>query len=192
MNREEWLNNLTEKMRPMYHDALAVVPQKIRLTCGWPSRRAFGSKNRTIGECWPSQASKDQTVEVFISPCLSDPLKVAEVLAHELVHATGQKGHKAGFRRVALAIGLEGKMTATHAGPQLVERLNALISEVGPYPHAELDKEQSPHKKDTTRMLKCVCPGCGYTVRTTQKWLDVCAPTCTTCECLMEVEIKGA
>lgn len=129
MNREEWLNNLTEKMRPMYHDALAVVPQKIRLTCGWPSRRA-------------------------ISPCLSDPFKVAEVLAHELVHATGQKGHKAGFRRVALAMGLEGPMRATHAGDSLAERLNALISEVGPYPHAELDKEQSPHKKDTTRMLK--------------------------------------
>lgn len=29
-----------------------------------------------------------------------------------------------------------------------------------------------------TRMLKCQCPECGYTVRTTRKWIDVATPVC--------------
>lgn len=33
-------------------------------------------------------------------------------------------------------------------------------------------------KKQTTRLLKCVCAACGYNVRVTQKWLDVGAPHC--------------
>ena len=40
---------------------------------------------------------------------------------------------------MALAIGLEGKMTATTPGPELAERLNALIAKLGPYPHAKLN-----------------------------------------------------
>ena len=35
--------------------------------------------------------------------------------------------------------------------------------------------------KQTTRMLKCECPACGYTVRTTRKWLDIAVPTCPVC-----------
>jgi hypothetical protein len=33
-----------------------------------------------------------------------------------------------------------------------------------------------PHQ--TTRMLKLACGGCGYTVRTTEKWLKTGVPTC--------------
>lgn len=182
MNREEWLNQLADKMRPMYWDhrdhATGVIPDKLRITCGWPSKGAFSSKSRTIGECWPVSASKDQTVEIFISPSVADPLKVAEILAHELVHASGCRGHKGTFKRLAVSIGLEGPMRATVAGPELKERLNVLTTALGPYPHAELDKTQSPHKKDGTRLLKVVCPDCTYTVRTTQKWIDVGFPVC--------------
>lgn len=189
MNREEWLTGLTDKMRPIFLGASSVIPEKIRLTCGWPSKGAFSSKRRTIGECWPAIASKDGHAEVFVSPCVADSLDVAAILAHELVHACGAKGHRAGFKRIAKAIGLTGPMRSTVAGSELKERLNVLTQELGPYPHAELDKTQSPHKKDGTRLLKAECPACGYVVRVAKKWLSISAPTCTSCNVVMESDI---
>ena len=101
------------------------------------------------------------------------------VLTHELVHAI--VGHKAGhgpaFKQCAVALGLAGPMTATEAGPELRARLTVLAEHLGPYPHARLTGTNG-RKKQGTRMLKVVCPSCGYTVRTTQKWLDVGLPTC--------------
>jgi len=32
--------------------------------------------------------------------------------------------------------------------------------------------------KQTTRLVKCVCPDCGYTIRVTRKWLDTGLPYC--------------
>ena len=32
--------------------------------------------------------------------------------------------------------------------------------------------------KQSTRMLKVLCPSCGYTLRTTARWLAVGFPTC--------------
>ena len=36
----------------------------------------------------------------------------------------------------------------------------------------------TPTFKQTTRLLKCQCDICGYTVRVTRKWLDIGAPHC--------------
>lgn len=179
MTREEWLNDLVNLLRPDFQDTGSEIPEKVRVTCGWPSRSARPSKNQRIGECWPASQSGDSHFEVFISPILSDPIEVGQVLVHELVHtAVGTKaGHKAPFRRVAVAVGLEGKMTATHAGEKLVERLHALTGKLGEYPHAKIDVN-ADKKKQGTRMLKLLCPGCGYLARTTQKWIEMGTPTC--------------
>jgi len=69
-------------------------------------------------------------------------------------------------------------MRSTTATPEFNERLQALTTQTGPYPHAQLNPEDRPTKKDGTRLLKVVCPGCGYTVRVTRKWLDVGNPVC--------------
>src|SRR3546814_11502385 len=48
-------------------------------------------------------------------------------------------------------------------------------------PHARLDTdgESTAPKKQKTRMLKCECATCGYTVRTARKWLELAgAPLC--------------
>jgi hypothetical protein len=50
--------------------------------------------------------------------------------------------------------------------------------------HARLDL--SGRRKQSTRMLKLECTNCGYTVRTTQKWIEVGLPTCC-CGSDMEV-----
>jgi hypothetical protein len=123
----------------------------------------------------------------MISPVLDDPLRVAGVLAHELIHAAvGLKcGHRGAFRRVALAIGLEGSMPATVEGEKFKRAVAPILEAVGPYPHAELlVGPSSGPKPQTARLIKCECHfhtldgRCGYSVWTTRKWLKVGPPIC--------------
>jgi hypothetical protein len=85
-------------------------------------------------------------------------------------------GHTGAFVKIVKAIGFKAPWTSTPATPELIGRLNGLIVNLGPYPHAAIDK--SGRKKQGTRMLKVVCPECGYTVRTTQQWIDTGLPRC--------------
>ena len=185
MTREEWLEQATERLHEVFTEHGARLPAKVRLSCGWPSAKGLAKRNRVIGECWHEQCSADGTTEIFISPAISDRLNVLETLAHELVHAAvgTQHGHKGAFKHLARAIGLEGKLTATSAGPMLRERLNAVAQTLGAYPHAILDKSQ--RKKQGTRLHKVLCPMCGYTVRVTDKWIEQGLPVCP---CGVEME----
>ncbi len=186
--RESWLLQCIEKLRPDFIEVGSTIPDKVRASCGWPSKSGLAQKKRRIGEAWSASCSGDETFEVFISPVLKDGRLVLATLVHELVHcAVGvEKGHKGPFKKIALAIGLEGKMTETTAGEALLKRIDVIIAEVGTYPHAELKSSNAP-KKQGTRMLLVKCPDCGYQVRTTKKWLEVGVPTCP-CSVLMEVE----
>ena len=176
--REEWLMRLVDTLRPSFERIGHRIPDGVRVTCGWPSKAALARRRRTIGECWSSAASADQTIEIFISPCLGDALQAAETLVHEMIHASGAMGHRGSFPAIAKAIGLRKPWRATHATPELKGRLNALISGIGPYPHATLDATMMPHKTDSTRMQKVICADCGYVVRTTAKWIAVGLPIC--------------
>jgi hypothetical protein len=184
MNREQWLTDLAKQIEPIF--AGHNLPD-YRVACSWPSKRAVSSKNKALGECWPAECSESKTIEIMVSMGIDDPLVVAETLVHEMVHAAdGNKhGHKAPFKQCALTVGLEGKMTATHAGPELKERLNALLEGMPDYPHARLNALGSK-KKQSTRMLKAYCE-CGYTVRLTRKWADLGAPICPQCEVAMNM-----
>jgi len=180
VNREAWL---TECMRHLCHNFAMLgrsVPERVRVSCSWPSKGALATKKRRIGEAWSSKCSADDTFEIFISPALRDPIEVAATLVHELVHCVVglECKHRGAFRALALDIGPEGKMTATNAGEELTERLQQIASALGPYPHAELTGSNAP-KKQGTRMLKVECQDCGCIVRMTRKWLeDVGPPTC--------------
>ena len=67
-------------------------------------------------------------------------------------------------------------MTATEAGEELKGRLNALVEQLGEYPHALLTESG---KKQSTRMIKCECYSCGYIARTSSKWIEEAgAPIC--------------
>jgi hypothetical protein len=211
--REQWLNRLARKLRPLFGDAGVPLPDKVRITCGWPSHGGLGisgTMSRVIGECWSPKASRDGHAEIFISPLLDDatgPHGVGATLVHELVHATvgNECGHRGAFKRVAEAVGLEGPMTATHAGGRLRELLGILLLGCGPYPHGRIvdrgmrvPEPEGPRKpgrpktpepedrpadrppKQGTRNLKVTCPTCGYVCRVTRKWLDIGAPICPT------------
>jgi hypothetical protein len=110
-----------------------------------------------------------------------DSQGVLPTLVHELVHAVVgvEAKHGAKFWRPAKALGLVGKPTATEASEELIEKLRRFEKELGPYPHVALDPKKLDRKKQTTRMIKCECAGCGYVVRTSRKWIDeVGAPLC--------------
>lgn len=172
--REQYLNAATDVLRSgLFASFQATVPP-VKVSVGFPGG---GSARKRIGEHWSPKSSADGIGQVFISPVLGDSLRVLDVLTHELVHAcTPGAGHGKAFSQLAKRIGLEGKPTATVAGPQLTARLNDIINDLGPYPHAEL--RLTDRKKQTTRLIKCSCP-CGYTVRTTRTWIEACgAPLC--------------
>lgn len=180
--REVWLDGAVKAIRPLFKEKGYMVPANVRATCGFPSKSALPSKRQRIGECWSDSASDGKVFEIFISPVVHNTGDALGVLTHELVHATvGLKhGHKTPFKRCALAIGLEGKMTSTVPGPELSQFLNGVASNLGQYPHKRLNVSSAP-KNGGTRLLKCECSECGYTVRVTAKWLAVGEPICPTC-----------
>lgn len=196
MNREEWLSMLVDLLRPYFPQELQ-IPEKVAVSCGWPSTRALSSSNRRIGECWWSSAAKDGIHQIFISPWLGEGIAAAETLVHELVHAAlpDGEGHRGNFPKMAKLVGLIGKPTSTSAGPALREKLEELIEQIGPYPNpglSALDKHTGP-KKQTTRMLKAFCPPNEehkkeYIVRVAKSTVnDYGAPVCP---CGKELEIE--
>jgi hypothetical protein len=115
---------------------------------------------------------------------LANPLKVFEVLVHELCHATsGAFNHGINFQKIANTMHLKAigsgrqPWKSTVGNDQFESIYSDIIDSLGEYPHAEL-KSDRQIKKQTTRLLKACCPSCGYTVRLTQKWADQGLPTC--------------
>jgi len=177
-NRETYLNYITDTYaRPYFESKGYTIPQNIRMSCSLTSRK------QAIGQCWASEASGDNTFEIFIAPSQADSIEVIDTLIHELVHATvGIKaGHGKVFKQCATTVGLEGKMTSASANPELKALIAQWVSEAGQYPHAPLTS--SGIKKQSTRMIKCVCDSCGYQVYTSRKWIEVSIPKCPDREC---------
>lgn len=182
--REAWLIAATDAMRPWFADAGYTLPGELRLSIGFPSKSALSSKKKRIGECWYATTSQDGYHHLFISPLLGDPIEVLAVLVHELGHVVvgAAGGHKAPFKAMMAKLGLEGKATATVAGDALRARLNALLMEIGNYPHGALNHADLKGKTQTTRLLKAQCPsgdtsgGKLYTVRITAVHLDSLGP----------------
>lgn len=174
--REEWLLAAVALMRPFFSEKGFTIPE-IRVSCGWPSRGALSAKNKVLGQAWCKSASSDKVGQIFISPYLDktcDPYGVLPVLVHENVHqAVGVKEkHNKVFGKCARALGLEGKLTSTVPGKELLVKCKEWDSQLGPYPHAKLDGNKSPVKKQSTRLIKCQCTASEYVVRTTRKWLE--------------------
>ena len=155
MNREQWLQAATDKLRPWFKDRAGVeIPADVKVSCSFPGG---GSANKRIGECWPRSRSKAKVNEVFISPRLDDQVQVVGVLAHELVHAVDdcQNGHKRAFGKIARAVDLIGPLTATTAGDELVAFIKAL--DLPPYPHQSVLMGKSGRSDRSGARVKLTC-----------------------------------
>lgn len=194
MTREQWLNAVAKGLGPTFEKNGAPLPP-FRVSIGFPST---GHRGKRVAECHSAASSADNHHEIYIRPDQAEPIEVAATLAHELVHAgVGLKhGHDRTFRRVALAIGLEGPMRSTHAGAAFKELAAGIIEQVGAFPHAELVVNQRSFlsdapKKQSTRYLKAECPECGYTVRLSRMWLSWGAPICPLDKLSMVTELEN-
>lgn len=184
ITREQWLENAVHASRYWFKAAGYELPT-VKVSCSWPGG---GSARKRIGECWPKARSAAGINEIFISPVVEDAVDVLDILFHELCHAIDdcKSGHGKAFGKIARQIGLEGKLTATHAGPDLKVHLQALAAQLGPYPHAKLDL--TGRKKDGVRQLKCQCldPDCAAIWRMTKQWVEMAVTsdrglTCPVC-----------
>lgn len=168
--REDWLNAFIDLARPVFAAANAPLPVNLRVAIGFTSR---GSKGSRIGECWSSDASEDGHYEIFIKPTLDNSARICDVLTHELIHAAvGIKaGHGPAFKRVALALGLSGKMTATVATAEWFKWSLPIIQQLGPFPYGALSDEgiSTSRKKQNAYLQKVCCNMCEVTVRMTAK-----------------------
>ncbi len=174
--REGWLLAAIALMRPLFVDKGYTVPD-IRVSCGWPSSRALSAKKKCLGEAWCKTASSDKVAQIFITPWLdkpSDAQGILPTLIHEVVHAVvgNKEGHNKVFGKCARAVGLEGKLTSTTASKELLGRCESWHETLGPLNHAKLDGAKRPTKKQSTRLVKCVCKTSGYNCRVTRKWLE--------------------
>ena len=144
ITREEWLNQATNWLRPIFEWLDNPIPIKIHLACGWPL-----DKNHEA-ECWHSAHSTGGFVEIFISPKLDSSFMVLEVLTHELIHATGLHGHSGQFKKIALALGLQGNLSIANADRHLAKRIRSIISQLGEYPHFKMVSHltMGPHPKN--------------------------------------------
>jgi hypothetical protein len=181
--REAWLTHLAEKYPwPRIEAGGGRRPAKYRVSVGFP-KGCRGVKGHSIGQCWSQEVSADQTCEIFISPEL-DAAQAVAVLCHEGCHAAVGvgHGHRAPFKKLALAIGLSGPMRATVPTPDFEATINAWIAAELAYPHAPLTAGTSPTKPGS-RLLKARCEACGYTVRVTRQWLEIASPICPDPHC---------
>lgn len=139
--REEWLTAasyaLGEQFFPLEDGAK--LPKKMACSCGFPWR----SKD-AIGQCFSPEASSDGTTHMFVCPTQDDPVRVLDILLHELGHAAlgVEEKHGKKFRAFVKAVGLTGKPTATVAEPgtELHATLVRIARALGPYPHKAVVK----------------------------------------------------
>ena len=180
MTREEWLNLMARELntRVFKRAGYSVNLKDVKISCGFPST---GAKGKRIGECFATLNNGNN--EIFIHPVLDDSVRVAGVLAHELVHAYDdlKNGHGPVFRKIATSVGLEGRMTATTESDEFKAMAKKIVAKIGKYPHKELP-DNSNRKKQTTRMIKVICPECNeYHVRMTKTMYLLAAPVCGYC-----------
>lgn len=154
--REAWLNQAVAELDTLFVNEGHDLPD-VRVSIGWP----HGGRANTIGQCFPPTMAADEVAQVFISPVLADPVRILDVLLHELVHAVnhaaGDHGHGKCFSAIAKPLGLTGKMTATEAGPELREKLVAIAATLGDFPHAALTPTAKLAKSRSGKSIKLEC-----------------------------------
>lgn len=178
LNREGWLTEIAKRMEEVFSIKRYRL-KPYRLTCGWPCRMPLSLRGRRIGECHPPSTSKGGVSEIFISPLLEDPLEVAGVVAHEMIHviAGNEAGHKGPFIKVCREMGMVGKPTSASPGPTLNNHIQLILDKVGAYPHTALTPTgRRVVVRSRSVRLKCEC-GCAVSIKT-EDAEDYGLPTC--------------
>lgn len=169
ITREDWLQKAMEHMiDSVFHDF--DVPTNIKVSCGFAGvgkpKKEAGFKVHVLGVCCPSEFSTGGFTEIFIDPVVDESSRVLDILVHEMIHGIlgSGKGHGKEFKKIALAVGLEGKMTSTVASDKLKETLDKIVEQLGQYPHKAYqlipaekeDDGEEKQKPDKIINLRCL------------------------------------
>jgi hypothetical protein len=177
ITREEWLQLAVTEIRQYLTQVASVKVPDVNVSIGW----GVSKPKDTRGECWPAGASTDGRNNIFISPRINNVHTILSVLLHECIHAAldcVKPAHGAKFAKVAKDAGLEEPWSTATCGPEAIAFVEQLKDELPSYPLAAIQLGDPKDKKQTTRLVKVWCGDCGYTLRTTAKWLAVGLPTC--------------
>jgi len=175
--REGWLLLASERLAQEIFTPHGYRVPAVKVSVGYAST---GLRSSAIGQCWPRKSAADDTNHIFISPSLGTAYEVIDTLTHELVHAVDDCAHRHGkvFRKIALAIGLQGPMRRASAGPALKARLESLLGALPPYPHGRL---KAVHRRPASvPPPKAECASCGYRVTVPRRFLHLGPPICPT------------
>ncbi len=146
--REGWLKSAIALLDQKFFAGLGYeLPPNVKAACG-PVGLGLP---RAIGVCYDKSASVNEFHEIFISGTQAEPMRVLDILLHELIHACVgcKEGHKGRFKKLAKQFGFAGKMTATYVedGSELQAQLREICDQLGPYPHAEMKKVKKPSRQ---------------------------------------------
>ena len=202
--REDWLTRFARLARPVYAAQGLELPGNLRIGVGW-----LGVS--TLGVCWDTCVTTDGATEITIAPQHDDAVMVAGILAHEMIHAAGIKGHRKDFADAGKSLGLIGKPTmmcfaGLERAPDWADRI---IQRLGPYPAGRIDltgkiatgESDKPRgsvprgygpsgkPKQSTRMHKAECEGCGLTFRVSRRWADK-VTRCPDAECKGAIKVN--
>jgi hypothetical protein len=170
--RETWLMSLVEAMRPEFKKRGYPLPAKIRASIAFTSK---GWRGKARGECWKPEASADSAVEIMVCLRERDPVRILNILTHELCHAAqgvlamerGKPklagGHGRIWTEVSKAMDIDvNKGTHALGDPNGAWGAWAkpLLELAGPMPHSAIAEFVAKEKKQTTRMLKLEHEGC--------------------------------
>src|SRR5262249_62316941 len=85
VQREAWLHavaaNLAEPFKRLGHP----IPDKVRLTCGFPSVRGIAAKNQRSGESLLNTRSGGDHYEILVSPLIAESIGAAGALEHSRI-----------------------------------------------------------------------------------------------------------
>ena len=208
--REEWLEEAASIMGPWIDETQTMSEkkksqrykaQKVRFSCSLLG--AGMTKSSALAHCHYKQATGNGFHEIRMGVQIDgrkkmiESARIADILLHEMIHTvTFGHGHKGDFRRVAIQVGLKGKMTSTIASEELTASIiDDVVRVLGKYPHKKVHLTPRGQRGKGSRSIKCLCESeyCGLNMRLTRKWIDVCleasgAVKCPNCEGDMWIE----
>ena len=202
-NREEWLRQAITKFRPIFKAAGIDIPKDVRISIGFGPTGARQENQVILGVTCARVLSETGVNEIFISPEDATAVTMLATVAHEIIHAVDdcEHGHKGPFKDMAVAIGLEGKMTHTTASEEFTKVLAKMADDLGPYPGSRMNlmggrpvpvpgpegkpgkiTSGNPSQKNRQILRTCIqdpkADCYGFKVRAAQSWLDKGNPFC--------------
>jgi len=172
LTREQWLNRFVDATQAAFAFNGKPLPPNVRAAICPPHR-----KMKAIGLCWSDAVVEDGGREIWVTSAETDPVRVAGILVHELCHAAlpHEAKHGPEFRRLATALGLEGRMTATTEGARFRTIWGDLLAKLGPLPAGRYVHGHAVdfRVQKTPRMTNMACPQCGFVAKVRIDQMDV-------------------